>query len=337
MRGVGTCAKNSYIQATVSEKNMAARNPYEVLGVKKEATADEIRTAYRTLAKKHHPDLNPGNKKAEALFKEISAAYDILSDADRRARYDRGEIDESGNEKPRAYAYQDFAEGAPGAKYRTSTENMSPEDLDDLFSFFGRGGFGQGGAGGGGARSGRGGEGATFRMRGGDHQYALTVDFLDAVNGAKQRLELAPGKSLDVNIPAGVRDGQVLRLAGQGSPGLGGGPAGDALIEIHVAPHALFRREGDDIHIELPVTLGEAVLGGRVTVPTPTGAVTMTVPPHSNTGSVLRLRGKGVAGKGDELVTLKVVLPSEADTELDSFVKDWAAKHPYDPRKGMRT
>ncbi|HEX3974103.1 MAG TPA: DnaJ C-terminal domain-containing protein [Stellaceae bacterium] len=305
---------------------MAARNPYEVLGVKKEAAADDIRKAYRALAKKHHPDLNPGNKQAEALFKEISAAYDLLSDADKRAKFDRGEIDEAGNEKPRAYAYQDFAEGAPGAKYRTNAENMSPEDIDDLFSFFGRGG----------ARGGRGGEGAQFRMRGGDHQYALTVDFLDAVNGAKQRLELAPGKSLDVTIPAGVRDGQVLRLAGQGSPGLGGGPAGDALIEIHIAPHALFRREGEDIHLELPVTLGEAVLGGRVTVPTPTGAVTMTVPPHSNTGSVLRLRGKGVAGKGDELVTLKVVLPSEADAELDTFLKEWTAKHPYDPRKGMR-
>ena len=308
---------------------MAARNPYEVLGVKKEATADEIRTAYRALAKKHHPDLNPGNKQAEARFKEISAAYDILSDADKRARFDRGEIDESGNEKPRAYAYQDFAEGAPGAKYRTSTENVSPEDLDDLFSFFGRGGFGQGG----GAR----GEGATIRMRGGDRQYALTVDFLDAVNGAKQRLELAPGKSLDVTIPAGVRDGQVLRLAGQGGPGLGGGPAGDALIEVRIAPHALFRREGDDILLELPVTLGEAVLGGRVTVPTPSGAVTMTVPPHSNSGTVLRLRGKGIAGKGDELVTLKVVLPSDGDAELDTFLKDWAAKHPYDPRKGMRS
>jgi len=307
---------------------MAARNPYEVLGVKREATADDIRKTYRALAKKHHPDLNPGNKQAEALFKEISAAYDLLSDADKRAKFDRGEIDEAGNEKPRAYAYQDFAEGAPGAKYRTSAENMSPEDLDDLFSFFGRGGFGQGGA--------RGGEGATIRIRGGDRQYALTVDFLDSVNGAKQRLELAPGKSLDVTIPAGVRDGQVLRLAGQGSPGLGGGPAGDALIEIRVAPHALFRREGDDILLDLPVTLGEAVLGGRVTVPTPSGAVTMTVPPHSNTGTVLRLRGKGVAGRGDELVTLKVVLPSDADGELDAFVKDWAAKHPYDPRKGMR-
>jgi DnaJ-class molecular chaperone len=318
------------MQATSLEKNMAARNPYEVLGVKKEATADDIRKAYRALAKKHHPDLNPGNKQAEALFKEISAAYDLLSDADKRAKFDRGEIDEAGNEKPRAYAYQDFAEGAPGAKYRTSTENMSPEDLDDLFAYFGRGGFGRGGGQGGGG-------GAQFRMRGGDHQYSLTVDFLDAVNGAKQRLELAPGKSLDVTIPAGVRDGQVLRLAGQGSPGLGGGPAGDALIEIHIAPHALFRREGDDIHLELPVTLGEAVLGGRVTVPTPTGAVTMTVPPHSNTGSVLRLRGKGVAGKGDELVTLKVVLPSEGDAELDAFLKEWTAKHPYDPRKGMRT
>lgn len=319
------------------EATMAARNPYEVLGVKKEATADEIRKAYRALAKKHHPDLNPGNKAAEAKFKEIAVAYDLLSDADKRGKFDRGEIDESGNEKPRAYSYQDFAEGAPGAKYRRQTgqggpENMSPEDLDDLFSFFNRGGaggFGQGAS----AR----GEGASIRMRGADRQYALTVDFLDAINGAKQRLEFAPGKSLDVTIPAGVRDGQVLRLAGQGGPGLGGGPAGDALIEIHLAPHALFRREGDDILLDLPVTLSEAVLGGRVTVPTPTGAVTMTVPPHSNTGSVLRLKGKGVAGKGDELVTLKVVLPSDADAALDAFVKDWAAKHPYDPRKGMRT
>lgn len=312
------------------ETTMAARNPYEVLGVKKDATADEIRKAYRALAKKHHPDLNPGNKQAEARFKEISLAYDLLSDADKRGKFDRGEIDESGNEKPRAYSYQDYAEGAPGAKYRTQ-EGMSAEDLDDLFSFFGRG------SGAGGFGAGRGGEGATIRMRGGDRQYALTVDFLDAVNGAKQRLELAPGKSLDVTIPAGVRDGQILRLAGQGSPGLGGGPAGDALIEIRVAPHALFQREGDDVLLDLPVTLGEAALGGRVTVPTPTGAVTMTIPPHSNTGTVLRLRGKGIAGKGDELVTLKVVLPAEADAELDTFLKDWAAKHPYDPRKGMRT
>jgi DnaJ-class molecular chaperone len=319
---LGTARQTAYMEASAGWTDMAARNPYEVLGVKKEATGDEIRAAYRVLAKKHHPDLNPGNKQAENRFKEISAAYELLSDAEKRARFDRGEIDESGNEKPRAYSYQDFAEGAPGAKYHTQ-EGVAPEDLDDLFAFFGRGG----------AR----GEGAAFRMRGANRQYALTVDFLDAVNGAKQRLELAPGKSLDVTIPAGVRDGQVLRLAGQGAPGLGGAPAGDALIEIHIAPHALFRREGDDVLLELPVTLGEAALGGRVTVPTPTGPVTMAVPPHSSRGTMLRLKGKGVAGKGDELVTLKVALPPGGDAELDGFLKEWAAKHPYDPRKGMRT
>jgi DnaJ-class molecular chaperone len=302
---------------------MAARNPYDVLGVKKDASDDEIRRVYRNLAKKHHPDLNPGNKQAEVRFKEIASAYDLLSDKEKRARYDRGEIDESGAERPRAYSYQDFAESAPGQKYRGS-EGASPEDLDDLFAFFaeGRGGRSSG-------------AGGTIRMRGADRHYALTVDFLDAVNGAKQRLELAAGKSLDVSIPPGVRDGQVLRLSGQGGPGIGGGPSGDALIEIHVAPHPLFRREGDDIHLDLPVTLAEAALGGRVTVPTPSGAVAMTIPAHSNTGTMLRLRGKGVGGKGDMLVTLKVVLPSGADPELESFLKEWSAKHPYNPREGL--
>jgi DnaJ-class molecular chaperone len=299
---------------------MAARNPYEVLGVKKDAKDEEIRRVYRNLAKKFHPDLNPGNKQAEARFKEIAAAYDLLSDKEKRARYDRGEIDESGVEKPRAYSYQDFAAGAPGAKYHAN-EGTAPEDLDDLFAFFSRG---------------QGGRGEAIRMRGADRQFALTVDFLDAVNGARQRLELAPGKSLDVSIPPGVRDGQVLRLKEQGGgPGIGGGLNGDALIEIHVTPHPIFHRDGDDIRFDLPVTLGEAVLGGRVTVPTPSGAVTMTIPPHSNTGTTLRLRGKGVGGKGDALVTLKLVLPEGADGELDDFVKQWAPKHPYDPRKGM--
>ncbi len=304
---------------------MAARNPYDVLGVKKDATDEEIRRVYRNLAKKHHPDLNPGNKQAEARFKEIAAAYDLLSDKEKRARYDRGEIDESGTEKPRAYSYRDFAEGAPGAKYHAD-EGMAPEDIDDLFAFFSRGQAGQraGGAAGGG-----------FRMRGPDHHYALTVDFLEAVNGARQRLELGPGKSLDVSIPPGVRDGQVLRLKEQGGPGLGGGPNGDALIEIHIAPHPLFRREGDDIYLDLPITLGEAVLGGRVTVPTPSGAVAMTIPPRSNTGAKLRLKGKGVGGRGDEFVTLKVILPDSVDGELESFVKEWSQKHHYDPRKGF--
>jgi len=303
---------------------MAARDPYEVLGVKKDATDDEIRRVYRGLAKKHHPDLNPGNKQAESRFKEIAAAYDLLSDKEKRARYDRGEIDASGAEKPRAYSYQDFAQGPAGGKYR-GAEGMAPEDLDDLFAFFSRNRAGRAGAAG----------ETTFRMRGTDRHFGLTVAFIDAVNGTRQRLELEPGKSLDVSIPPGVRDGQVLRLGGQGGPGIGGGPDGDALIEIHVAPHPLFRREGDNILIDLPVTLAEALLGGRVTVPTPTGQVSMTIPPHSNSGTTLRLRGKGVGGRGDELVTLKVVLPTAPDPELDAWVKSWSQNHPYNPRADM--
>lgn len=305
---------------------MAARDPYEVLGVKKEASEDEIRAAYRKLAKKHHPDLNPGNKEAETRFKEIAAAYDLLSDKDKRARYDRGEIDAAGAERPEhAYSrYRGFAEGAPGERYEFhSAEGMAPEDLDDLFAYFSRGGRG----------------GANIRMRGADLHFSLTVDFVTAVNGARQRLQLAPERSLEVTIPRGVRDGQVLRLKGQGEPGLNGGPPGDALIEIRIAPHAFFRREGDDIHLELPVTLAEAVLGGKVMVPTPSGAVSMTIPPDSNAGRVLRLRGKGVpkpdGSQGDEYVTLKVVLPEGSDADLAAFLRGWAPKHPYDPRRGM--
>ena len=306
---------------------MAARNPYEVLGVKPEASEDEIRAAYRKLAKKHHPDLNPGNKAAEARFKEIAAAYDLLSDKEKRARFDRGEIDASGAERPEhAYSrYRGFAEGAPGERYEYhAAEGMAPEDLDDLFAYFSRG---------------REGGGRPRTRRGADIHFTLTVDFLTAVNGARQRLSLAPDRSLDVTIPAGVRDGQILRLQGQGTPGQEGGPAGDALIEIHVAPHPFFRREGDDIHLDLPVTLAEAVLGGKIPVPTPTGPVTMTVPANANTGRVLRLRGKGVprpdGTRGDEYVTLRVVLPEGSDAELAKFLRDWAPKHPYDPRRGM--
>jgi DnaJ-class molecular chaperone len=307
---------------------MAARNPYEVLGVKKEASEEEIRAAYRKLAKQHHPDLNPGNKAAEARFKEIAVAYDLLSDKEKRARFDRGEIDASGAERPEhAYSrYRGFAEGAPGERYEYhSAEGMAPEDLDDLFAFFGRGG--------------RGGPGGTVRMRGADLPFAMTIDFLTAVNGARQRLSLTGDRSLEVTIPAGVRDGQILRLQGQGAPGVNGGPAGDALIEIHVTPHAFFRREGDDIHLDLPVTLAEAVLGGKVTVPTVSGAVSMTIPANANSGQVLRLRGRGVpsaGGKsGDQYVHLKVVLPEGGDADLARFLREWAPKHPYDPRRGM--
>src|SRR5258706_6565320 len=268
---------------------MATETPYEVLGVKPNASADEIRKAYRKLAKELHPDLNPGKPAAEARFKAVTAANDILSDPEKRARYDRGEIDESGAERPR-YSYRPHAEGAQGWKYQPQGE-ADIGDLDDLFEMFGRGG-GTRGARGGARGGGRSGEG--FSMPGPDRHYSLTIDFAIAATGGKQRLALSPDEWLDVTIPPGIEEGQILRLKGKGGPGFGGGPAGDALIEGHIAPHPFFRREGDDIHMELPVSLAEAVLGARVAVPTVTGPVTMTIPTGSDTGEQQRLRGNGV-------------------------------------------
>jgi DnaJ-class molecular chaperone len=311
---------------------MAARNPYEVLGVKPDASEADIRTTYRKLAKKFHPDLNPGNKQAEARFKDIGSAYDIVGDKAKRARFDKGEIDASGAERAsKPYGdYRHYAEAEAGERYRGSgfrgTENMSPEDLEDLFSFFGGRGGGNGG-------------GRPVRARGADRRYALQVDFLDAINGTKKRIDLPQGKSLDVRIPAGLRDGQILRLEGQGGEGLGGGPAGDALIEVHVEAHPQFRREGDDIYLDLPVTLAEAVLGAKVSVLTADGNVTMSIPANSNSGRTLRLKGKGApkpglkGERGDQYVTLKVMLPDKPDPDLAAFLKEWAPKHAYDPRE----
>src|SRR6266581_710744 len=261
-----------------------AQTPYEVLGVKPDANAEEIRKAYRKLAKELHPDLNPGKPAAEARFKAVTAANDILSDPEKRARYDRGEIDESGAERPR-YSYRPHAEGAQGWKYQPEGE-MDIGDLDDLFAMFGRGG-GPGGARGprGAGRSGEG-----FSMPGPDRHYSLTIGFVEAATGGKERLSLSPEEWLDVTIPPGIEQGQILRLKGKGGPGFGGGPAGDALIEVHIAPHPFFRREGDDIHVELPVSLAEAVLGARVSVPTVSGPVTMSIPPGADGGTRLRLR-----------------------------------------------
>jgi DnaJ-class molecular chaperone len=317
---------------------VAVRNPYEVLGVKADATDAEIRTTYRKLAKQFHPDLNPNNKKAEARFKEISSAYEIVGDKAKRARYDKGEIDAGGAEKPPQNPYGDYrhyAEADAGERYRGSgfrgAENMSQEDLEDLFAA-----FGQRGGGGGEARA------RNFKMRGEDRHYLLRVDFLDAINGASKRLDLPGGKSLDVRIPAGLRDGQILRLGGQGGEGMGGGPSGDALIEVHVEPHPLFRRDGDDIHLDLPVTIAEAVLGAKVAVPTADGNVTMSIPANSNSGRTLRLKGKGApkpglkGERGDQYVVLQVMLPDQVDAELTAFLKDWAPKHQYDPRGKLR-
>jgi DnaJ-class molecular chaperone len=304
---------------------MATQTPYEVLGVKRDASADEIRKVYRKLAKEFHPDLNPGKPEAEARFKAVTAAYDILSDTEKRARYDRGEIDETGAERPR-YSYRPHAEGAQGWKYGPQGE-MNPEDLEDLFAMFGRGRGARGTAGGG------------FAMPGPDRQFALTIDFVEAATGGRKRIALSPDEWLDVTIPAGIEQDQVLRLKGKGAPGFGGGPPGDALIEVHVAPHPLFRREGDNINVDLPVSLAEAVLGARVPVPTVGGPVTMTIPKGSDTGTRLRLRGRGIHRRGhtagDQYVTLKVVIGASGDPELAQFLEEWAKTHPVNPRRDI--
>jgi DnaJ-class molecular chaperone len=294
-----------------------AADPYNVLGVKKDASQDEIQKAYRRLAKKLHPDLNPGNKQAEEQFKDVSVAYDLLGDTDKRARFDRGEIDASGAERPRQRYYRDFSEDNPYTSGAGFEDFAGDEDI--LSQIFGRGGR------------------SNLRMRGSDAHYRLSLDLLDAINGGKRHITLPDGSALDVNIPPGTRDGQVLRLRGKGQPGIGGGPPGDALVEIDVRPHRIFTRKGDDIHVELPISLSEAVLGGKIRVPTPSGPVTMTVPKWANTGTVLRLKGKGApradGGRGDEFVTLRVMLPEKPDPELEKFVEQWRGA--YSPRQAM--
>jgi DnaJ-class molecular chaperone len=301
---------------------------YNVLGVSRSASADDITKAYRKLAKKLHPDLNPGDKDTEDRFKQVSAAYGILSDPEKRGRYDRGEIDASGQETPQHRYYREYAGGPEGARYHSSAGFEDIGEFSDLFGdLFGRGG--------GGAR-----RGARFSMRGQDAQYRLAVDFLEAVNGAKKRIVLPDGGTLDVTIPAGVGNGQVLRLKGKGMPGMGKGGPGDALVEIEVKSHPVFKREGDDIVVEVPITLDEAVLGGKVEVPTISGRVSATVPPGSNSGKTLRLKGKGVkkrgGGSGDQLVKLQIALPERIDPELKAFLESWREQHGYDPRRRLK-
>lgn len=286
-------------------------DPYRILGVDKSASAEEIKAAYRKLAKQLHPDLNPGDRAVEQKFKEVSQAYDILGDAEKRKRFDRGEIDASGQQTASAHPgsgfYRAYAGGREGSKY--SRFEFGPEfDVEDLVSdLFGR----------------------KQARRGADVSYAIKVDFLEAILGAKKRLRLAEGKTLDVSLKPGSEDGQTLRLKGQGKPGRGGGPAGDALIAIEVSPHPIFTRQGRDIHLELPVGLKEAALGASVQVPTVHGKVALKIPANSSSGRTLRLKGKGVPGAngqpaGDQYVTLKIVLPSPPDGALTNFLKGWA-------------
>ncbi|MBY3088625.1 DnaJ domain-containing protein [Rhizobium laguerreae] len=304
-----------------------SKDPYELLGVKRNATQKEIQSAFRKLAKKLHPDLNPGDKSAEAKFKDISGAYELLSDEEKRARFDRGEIDMTGAEQASRNFYRDYAStSGPGEPYHNGGGFADFGDADDIFaSFF--------------SRRASGGSGSRFRAPGRDRHFSMEIDFLDAVKGAKTQLKLPDGPTLDVQIPPGTRDGQTLRVRGKGEPGFGGGPAGDVLIDISVRPHRFFTRDGDDIRLELPITLSEAVLGGKVRVPTPFGAVNLALPPNSSSGKVLRIKGKGVprgnAGAGDVYVTLKIVLPDRPDEELASFMKRWTSGKTQNPRKGM--
>jgi DnaJ-class molecular chaperone len=297
-------------------------DPYEILGVEKTASLDDIRKSYRKLAKKFHPDLNPGNKQAEEQFKHVAAAHDLLADPDKRAKFDRGEIDATGAERPQQRFYKDFASDAEHV-YADASGYEDFATGDDLFAEILR-------------RQAH----ARANAPGADMHYRLAVDFLDAVNGGTMRLDVPDGGMIEVKIPAGIEDGQTLRLRGKGAPGRGTGKPGDALVEVTIRPHRFFTREGDDIHVELPITLSEAVLGGEVPVPTPAGSVMMRVPKNSNTGAVLRLKGKGVqrrgGGHGDELVRLKVMLPPAPDPELESFLAGWLAGKSYDPRREMQ-
>ncbi|MEZ5960588.1 MAG: J domain-containing protein [Hyphomonadaceae bacterium] len=294
------------------------KDPYDILGVSRSASADDIRKAYRKLAKQSHPDLNPGDKDAESRFKEASAAYDLLSDSEKRRRFDAGEIDEQGAERQREHYYRDFAGGANAdPRYYTASGFADFGDADDVLAEL----F---------ARAGR-------RRRGGDLHFRLRVNFLDAVNGGKERVTLPDGRTVDITIPPGAEEGQVLRLRGQGEAAPQQGEAGDALIELSVAAHPLFERRGHDIVLELPITLAEAVAGAKVKTPTVHGAVMLAVPKNSSSGAVLRLRGKGVRRSdgsfGDQLVKLKLVLPPTPDAELEAFANSWSGRADYQPRK----
>lgn len=305
---------------------------YDLLGVSKTATAGEIKKAYHKLARSLHPDVNP-DKAAAEKFKKISSAYEILSDSEKRKRYDDGLIDENGNPTPfGAGAYDGGFGGSGNGQYQTY--NINPEDLASMFGG-GMGGFnfsdlfGMGGM-----------SGSTGRRRthahasygmGQDVTYSLNVAFDLAVTGGETTVGLANGKNLKIKIPAGITNDSTLRLKGQGEAGYGG-QKGDALINIKVQPSSLYTREGNNVLLNVPITLKEAVLGAKITVPTPYGAVALTIPPYSSSGKTLRLKGRGVKDKGDQLVKLMIILPEHSNADLTKFVENWDVR-PHNPRK----
>ena len=297
-----------------------ARDPYLELGVARGATAAEVRKAFHKLAKAHHPDTNPGNKAAEERFKQVSAAFDILGDVEKRKKFDAGEIDADGRETFRGFGGGGGGQGgfSPGGR----SASFEGVDLSDLFGdILGRGRAGGGGGG--------------FATRGSDVRAELEIDLEEAIHGAKKRISFSDGRAMDVAIPKGAEEGQSLRLKGQGAPGRAG--PGDALIELTIKPHPIFRREGETLVMDLPVTIPDAVLGGKVQAPTPDGAVTMTIPKGSNSGQSLRLKGKGLSDpkgkRGDLIARLVVMLPEEADKELETFAEKWRKARPYAARR----
>jgi len=326
------------------------RDPYEVLGVDRKASAGDIKSAYRKLAKKLHPDANKNDPKAATRFSELNAAHELLGDTDKRKAFDRGEIDAEG--KPR---FQGFGGGGPrpgggpgagagfGPDVNFENFNFGPEGFTRATRHGRGGGGGFGGfedilkeAFGRGARGG----GAAFEPEdfgaGADVQAEMSVSLPDAANGATQRLHLPNGKNVDVKIPAGIASGQQIRLKGQGMPGQGG--PGDLLITVSIAPHPVFALEGADVRLDLPVTLYEAALGAKVRVPTLDKPVELTIPPWTSGGRTFRLKGKGFpakSGRGDLLATVRIVLPDKSDPELEALMKKWQTDKAYDPRKDL--
>lgn len=296
------------------------RDPYEVLGISRSASAEDIKKTYRKLARSLHPDLNPGDAKAEERFKEVTAAYDLLSDETRRGRFDRGEINADGSEKmrnPWGNARGGQGGGPRGGPGGFGFDSMFSED--DLFSEMFRS-----------ASRGSGGRQHSAPRKGADVHYSLTVTFEEAALGAARTITLTNGKKINVKVPPACEDGKSLRLKGMGSPGQLGGADGDALVEITVAAHPVFRRDGQDVIADLPVTLKEAVLGAKVVVPTVDGRVTVAIPEGSNSGTTLRLRGRGIPAaansetqRGDQLVRLRITLPDPQDADLKAFLSGW--------------
>jgi DnaJ-class molecular chaperone len=303
---------------------------YQELGIGRSADEAEIKKAYRKLAKELHPDRNKDNPKAAERFSKVTRAYDILTDKAKRAQYDRGEIDEEGNPSmPFGFGGAGQGGGAGGFRRPDFEAGGDPADLSDIFEGLFGGAQGRSAGAGGGGFGGFGGFGGARRgappAKGADVGYRLAVPFADAATLREQRVSLGNGKTIEIKLPKGVEDGAKIRLAGQGEAGPGG--KGDAIVTIHVSPHRFFTRDGDNIRLDLPITLAEAVLGAKIKVPTVDGAVMLSVPAGSTSGRVLRLKGKGFTGKsgarGDQLVTLMVDLPAE-DAELRQFAESWS-------------